>query len=64
MINFKYNLKTINSNNSSLSVLEDIDCGFDFKRVYLLHNFKKKTTRGCHYHKDNRQMIICLKERF
>ena len=60
MINKYCKLKTVNSKNSSLTVLEDIDCNFNFKRIYLLHNFTKKTSRGGHYHKNNKQIIICL----
>ena len=34
---------------------------FKFERVYFIYNIKKKTIRGNHYHKRNRQLMICLK---
>jgi len=33
---------------------------FKFSRLYYIHNIKKKTIRGKHYHKNNRQFIICI----
>ena len=34
---------------------------FKFERVYYIYNIRKKTIRGNHYHKKNRQFMICLK---
>jgi dTDP-4-dehydrorhamnose 3,5-epimerase-like enzyme len=33
---------------------------FKFERVYYIYNIKKKTIRGKHYHKKNRQLMVCL----
>ena len=54
-------IKTFTDKRGKLSVLEvSKECGFTVKRFYYLYNFKKKSTRGSHAHKNLKQCIICL----
>jgi len=54
-------VKTFADKRGKLSVLEvSKECGFAVKRFYYLYNFKKKSTRGSHAHKNLKQCIICL----
>jgi dTDP-4-dehydrorhamnose 3,5-epimerase-like enzyme len=54
-------IKTFTDKRGKLSVLEvSKECGFVVKRFYYLYNFKKKSTRGSHAHKNLKQCIICL----
>jgi len=55
-------IQTFVDNRGNLSVLElSKECGFEVKRIYYLYNFKKKSIRGSHAHKNLKQCIICLK---
>lgn len=53
-------IKTFSSKRGNLSVLQN-GKEFKFSRVYYIYNIKKKTVRGKHYHKNNRQFILCIK---
>ena len=53
-------IKTFSDIRGDLSFIQNSK-KFNFSRVYYIYNIKNKTIRGEHYHKNNRQMIICLK---
>lgn len=53
-------IKTLSDNRGSLSVVQK-NKKFKFARAYYIYNIKKKVIRGKHYHKNNRQLLICLK---
>ena len=56
----KIQIRTFFDNRGDLSFMQNSK-KFKFSRIYYIHNIKKKTVRGNHYHKNNRQFIICLK---
>ena len=56
----KLQIKTFSDKRGNLSVIEH-GKQFKFSRVYYIYNIKKKLIRGEHYHKKNRQFIICIK---
>ena len=53
-------IKTFSDKRGYLSFIQQEKL-FKFERVYYIYNIKKKTIRGNHYHKKNRQFMICLK---
>jgi dTDP-4-dehydrorhamnose 3,5-epimerase-like enzyme len=53
-------IKTYSDRRGDLSFVQNTK-KFKFSRIYYIHNIKKKTIRGEHYHKKNRQLIICIK---
>lgn len=36
------------------------DIPFEIKRIYYMYNTKKDVIRGCHAHKNLRQVLICI----
>lgn len=55
----KIQIKTFNDKRGDLTFIQNSK-KFKFSRIYYIHNIKKKTIRGNHYHKNNRQFIVCL----
>ena len=54
-----FKIKTFSDKRGNLSFIQKKK-NFKFSRIYYIYNIKKKTLRGKHYHKNNRQFIICI----
>jgi dTDP-4-dehydrorhamnose 3,5-epimerase-like enzyme len=46
---------------SLIAIEEEYNIPFDIKRVYYIFDTKKNVTRGCHAHKNLKQMAISVK---
>jgi len=61
MSNYLVELKNIQDDRGSLTVLENLkNVPFEIKRIYYFNNLKSDHPRGFHAHKKLKQMAICL----
>ena len=54
------NIKKNTDSRGSLSAIEDIDIGFDIKRIFNIYDLDENSIRGCHGHKETIMALSCL----